>query len=38
MLLGGDEVVTYADTGDADVRLELHQETGTVHIEIREGA
>jgi len=37
MLLGGDEVVTYTGSSAADVRLELHQNTGSVHIEIHEG-
>ncbi len=37
MLLGGDQVVAYTGSNAADVRLELHQNAGSVHIEIHEG-
>ena len=37
MLLGGEEVVAYTGSNAADVRLELHQSAGSVHIEIHEG-
>ena len=37
MLLGGDQVVAYSGGNAADVRLELHQNAGSVHIEIHEG-
>ena len=37
MLLGGDQVVAYTGSNAADVRLELHQSAGSVHIEIHEG-
>jgi len=37
VLLGGDQVVAYSGSNAADVRLELQQNTGSVHIEIHEG-